>query len=236
VAAGERAHRADVLGHQGVVALELAPRRDHDLEAVAALAQVEHVVADELVADADAARAGDAALGVVDDGVAEGHGLGLVHRLVEHALGRVLLGEVVVLEPALAGLVADGAVDRVVEQEKLLHVRPGVLDEVGVLRAHHHALRGHLLAGGLELGLAVDDVVALGGVPLEYVEHHRALPGAGLDLDEAHAAVGRDGETRVPAVVRDLDPLTVGRLDDGLALLEGDLDVIKLESRHRSTL
>jgi hypothetical protein len=95
---------------------------------------------------------------------------------------------------------------------------------------------GHLLAGGLELGLAVDDVVVLRRVPLEDVEHHRALPGAGLDLHEAHAAVGRDGEPRVPAVVRDLDPLAVRRLDDGLALLEGDLDVIKLESRHRSTL
>ena len=46
--------------------------------------------------------------------------------------------------------------------------------------------------------------------------------GLGQDLDQAHAAVGRRREARVPAVVRDLDPLPPGGADDGVARLEGD--------------
>src|SRR5690606_2830857 len=105
VAARQRADRADVLGHQRVVVVELAARAQADLVLVAALAHVEHVVLGDLVAEANAARAHDAALGVVDDGRAEAHTLGLVHRLGALALELLLRGEPVVLELALAGLV-----------------------------------------------------------------------------------------------------------------------------------
>src|SRR5690606_21847679 len=90
VAAGQRADRAHVLGHERVVVVELAARRQDDLVLVAALAHVEHVVADDLLAEADAARAHDAALGVVDDGRPEAHALGLVHGLGPLALELLL--------------------------------------------------------------------------------------------------------------------------------------------------
>ncbi len=78
----ERAHGADVLGHERVVPLELPARGDEDLVQVAALAHVEHGVLRDLLHEADAARAHDAALAVVDDRGAEDLGLRLVDRLV----------------------------------------------------------------------------------------------------------------------------------------------------------
>jgi hypothetical protein len=110
---------------------------------------------------------------------------------------------VVVLQLALAGLVADGAVDRVVEQQELLHVGLRlVTSALSLLTSMPSARR--LLARGLELGLAVGDVVVLLRVPLRGCRASSPSGDRG-DLHQAHAAVGRDAEAGVPAVVRDLD-------------------------------
>src|SRR5262249_43334973 len=112
VARGQCADGADVLGHQRVVVVELAARRHDDLAEVAALADAEHRILGNLLADPDAARAQDAALGVVDDGRSEDDPLRLVDDLLPHALARALMLEPVVLQAALAGLIADGTIDR----------------------------------------------------------------------------------------------------------------------------
>ena len=123
---------------------------------------------------------------------------------------------VVVLQLALAGLVADGAVDRVVEEQELqrgpllvLHARRVGLDR--------HALGQRHLAGGHEL--------AHGGVG---------------HLHQAHPAVGRDGEPLVVAVVRDLEADALGRLDHGrprlhhhLAPVDGGGDEARVPGRRR---
>ncbi len=86
----------------------------------------------------------------------------------------------VVLEAAFAGLIADRAVQRVVDEQEL-HDRP--LRLVGVRRggADDHAVLHHLGgAGGLELAHA-------------------------FDLDHAHAALADDRQARVIAVVGDLN-------------------------------
>ncbi len=101
--------------------IELPAGRDGDLAEVAALADAQHRILRELARDAHAAGADDAALGVVDDGRPEGHGLGLVHDLLRHALALALMLEPVVLQATLAGLIADRAVDGVVQEQELLH-------------------------------------------------------------------------------------------------------------------
>jgi hypothetical protein len=176
VAGGQRADRAHVLGHQRVVVVELPPGGDDDLTQVAALAEGEHGILGQLVGDADAARADDAALGVVDDGRPEGHRLGLVHDLLVHALALALVLEPIVLQAALAGLVADGAVHRVVEEEQLLHRGARLGHVLGAVGQHLHARRARHLASGLELGLAGRHVVVLVRVPAEDIEHHRRPP------------------------------------------------------------
>src|SRR5690606_27789757 len=215
---------------QRVAVVELTTRREDDLVAVATLAHVEDGVFGELLRDTNAARAHDAALGVVHDGRPETHALRLVNRLGVLALRGVLVLVVVVLELALAGLVADGAVDWMVQEEELLYGRLRLLDALA--RAGDlHALGGRHLAGRLELGLGVRNEFVLGRVELEDRHHHRA---AARDLHEAHAAVRRDREARMPAIMGDLDPLAPGRPDDGVTGLEGYVLTVELEAGHES--
>jgi hypothetical protein len=123
-----------------------------------------------------------------------------------HRMQRSVVVHVVLLQLALARLVADRTVDRVVQQEEL---------EDGLLR------RLRLLAG------RVDDH-ALGHTRVARDLELRRL----LDLDEAHAAVAGDREARVPAVVRDLDAGLVGRLDHRVAVGDLDLPAVDFKRGH----
>ena len=96
--------------------------------------------------------------------------------------------QVEILQVALAGLVADRAVERVVGQQELQHRAPAVLGLVA-LGVHDHPLGHGRVAGDLELG----DL---------------------LHLHEADAAVARDGESGVVAVARNEDPQLLRGLDD----------------------
>jgi hypothetical protein len=97
-----------------------------------------------------------------------------------------------VLQLAFAALVADGAVQRMVDQEEF----------------HHAVLRV--------------DRTARSGVNLHPVHHGRRAGrdrlGHFLHVDQTHPAIGRDGEFRVIAESRNLDAGAVGCLDDHRAL------------------
>ena len=88
--------------------------------------------------------------------------------------------EMIVLQDALARLVADRAVDRMPQQQALLDHRPGLL---------------HLLAVGRSRPSVGDREVARG----DELRLHGDLAGlrvAGAGLDEAHAATADDGQSR----------------------------------------
>ena len=136
--------------------------------------------------------------------------------VVDHPALR--LAEVVaeVLQQALAGLVADGAVERMVEQQVFEGLLLGVLG----LRAvgdDDGAVLGGRLAGGHDLGLHGDGAVGL----------------AFADLDQAHPAAGHHGQGRVPAVVRNEHAALQGRLDQ-VQLLVADIDrlVVDVDDCH----
>jgi len=224
----QRADRADVLGHQRVLVVELAARGQNDFVLVATLAHVENVVFGNLVANSNAACAHDAALGVVDDRRAEANAFRLVDRLGELALRGTLMLVVVVLELALAGLIADRAIDRMIEEQELLHRRLGGLHLV-VGGRNNHVLSGGELTCGLKLRLGRGNVLALGFVERELWHCHLA---AALDVHEAHPAVCRDRQPGVPTVVRDLDALAPRGFHDRLASLERNLFPIQCEFSH----
>src|SRR5439155_25476828 len=92
----------------------------------------------------------------------------------------------------LACLVADRAVEWEDEDQELEYRTLSRLRLVA-RRTHDHAVGDARVAGDLQL---------------------RVL----LDLDQAHAAVARNREAGVPAVVRDLDAGALGCLDDGQAV------------------
>src|SRR5262249_38303428 len=86
----------------------------------------------------------------------------------------------------------------------------------------HRPLRGlRLLAGGAH-DHAVGRARVAGDLELRDL----------LDLDQAHAAVARDREPGMPAVVRDLDAETLRGDDDGRAVLDLDLAAVDLQLGH----
>ena len=111
-----------------------------------------------------------------------------------------------VLQLAFATLVADGAVERVVDQQEFHHhlLR---LHGLGALGAHDHALRHGRCAGRHRLGRL-------------------------LDIDQAHAAIGRDAQLLVIAEVGDVRAEFVRGVHDHAAFGNLDLLTIKLDFNH----
>jgi hypothetical protein len=192
----QRADRTDV-DHvvRPHVALEPVLVEGVDHRAVAALHDRQALVLGDLAHEADAAGTHDAAVALVEDVPPEVVPAEDALRLVEPAHRAALLGDVV-LQAALAGLVADRAVERVVDEEELQHALAGL-----------HGL----------LALRVDDVPVghLGGAG-------RHELGGSLQLHQAHPTLRRSAETGMVAVVEDVEPHLRGCVDHPGAL--GDLD------------
>src|SRR5262249_9277346 len=207
VAVGERADGTDVGDVRRVRIVEGLPGRQRQEVVVAALVEGELVGLRHLVEEAHAARAEHAALLVEYDVGTEDERLALVDLGRErHAAPLAIVVHVVLLELALAGLIAHRAVDRVVDEQEL---EDGLLggDRLVALRVHDHAVAHPGVAGDLQLGRL-------------------------LDLHQAHAAVAGDGEPRMPAVVGDLDAEAVRGLDDGDAVLHRDRPAVDLNRGH----
>src|SRR5262245_49216103 len=172
--------------------------------------------AGDLAGEPHAPRAHDAAVGEERDLRTD---VRLIRRgvlPVDHpALGMAEL-VAVVLQLALAGLVADGAVERVVEEQGFERLG---LCGLGLRRVGDDD--GAILDRSLAAG---DDLRLHGGLAVLHL----------ADFDEAHAATGDDGQGGVPAVVRDQDAGAVRRLDAVEAFLVADRDggAVDVDGRH----
>ena len=126
---GERADRADLHGVAAEVGGERVVGEGVDLGLVAAVLEVDQRVAGDVLGEAGAAVAQDAALAVEGDEVADRDRLLEVALLLdEPALARAV-GHRLVLQRALAALVADRAVERVVDEEELEDAVLGLLGD-----------------------------------------------------------------------------------------------------------
>jgi hypothetical protein len=146
---------------------------------------------------------------VEQDVRADVDGLGERQLRLGVAADPVAVFDRVFLEPALAGLVADRAVERVIDEEELHHRRPR---------------RAHLLAGRVDDHPLGDRRVA--------TDHQLGLL---FDLDQAHAAVARDGQPVVVAVVRDLATACLRRLKDRRPGGDVHLAPVDRHLRHQRT-
>jgi hypothetical protein len=170
-----------------------------DLGVLATPRGAQFLDAGDVLAEAHAARAMDAArhvggdqrpdVLVLDDPLA----LGIARDVPAEAHREVL-------QFALATLVADRAIERVVDQQEL----------------HRRLLRGE------RVGRAREDLHALGDRGRTGRQRLRRL----LDLDEAHATVGCHGQLVVVAEARHVATVLVGRMDDHRALLRLDRDAV----------
>ena len=165
-------------------------------------------VAGDLVGEPGAAGALDAALAVQQHLARQRDRLGEgALRLDEPRLAPAV-GHRLVLQRALAALVADRAVQRVVDEQQLHHaVLRLVGDRGGELGLDDHARHDRDGAGRLRLG------------------HPAAVAGV-RDLHQALAAGGHRVEQRVVAEPRDLDAQQLGGPDDQRALGHADLEAV----------
>ena len=122
--------------------------------------------------------------------------LGRAHLGVERYGSRAVVLEVIVLQLALARLVADPAVDRMIEGEQLQDRLAIGLHRVGI-GEHAQSFRDRHVAGNLD-------------------------PAASLDLHTADPAVARHRQLGMPAKVRDVEAVRERRLEDALIALDLD--------------
>ena len=208
---GQRADRADLDRVAREVGLEGLLLVDADLLQRAALEELDERVAGDLLGEPGAPGAQHAPLPV------EQHLRGDVDRLGEGALdataGRepglaAAVGHRLVLQRALAALVADRAVERVVDQQELHDPLLRLVgDRAGGLGVDDHALGDRQRARGLRL------------------REPAAVAGVG-DVDQALPAGAHGREQRVVAEPRDLDADLLGGPDHQGVLRDADLDAV----------
>ena len=215
VAVGDRPHRTDVRQ----VALELV----HDLavlprvegQLVRTQERAEVVAAHHVAAEALAAGALHAAVALEHDERA--HVAPAVHALlVLHLRVPAPVAVRVVLQVALARLVADRAIQRVIDEQELVH-QP--LAPVRLLRdrGDAHLLRRGRGAGRLQLGHAA---------PVAHVR----------DLHQALPALRGDLQARVVAIVGNLRAGSQRCLEHRFSRLELHRLVVQIEDRHARQL
>ena len=128
---GQRADRADLDGVAGEVRGERFVGERHHLGVVAPADEVDQLVAGDLVGEARAAVAQDAALTVEEHEVADRDRLLVVALLLDEPALAGAVAERLVLQRALAALVAHRTVERMVGEQQLEHALLGALDAVG---------------------------------------------------------------------------------------------------------
>jgi hypothetical protein len=133
----------------------------------------------------------------------------IFHRALVFVVARVVGAEAdsLILQIALAALVADRAVQRVVDEQKFHHATTAVADH-GRVGVHDHALADRIGAGSDRF--------------------RRSL----LHFDQAHAAVAGDRQAFVVTEARDFDPGGFRGLQNGGAGGDFDFDPVDGEFRH----
>ena len=198
----QRAHGAQVDDVAREFVIDAVLDEGADLHVLAAPGGAELLDAGNVLPEAHAARAVDAA----------GHVGGYQRpeaQILDHALAFVVTRHVAteahrqVLQFALAALVADRAIKRMIDEQEL-HGRLLRRDRLGRARIDLHALGDRRGAGWQRL---------------------RRL----LDLHQAHAAVGGDRQLVVVAEARNVGAVRVGDADDHLALGRLDRDAVDLD-------
>ena len=118
---GQRTHRTQVHGVERVIVVEFARFEGTDGVVGTAIHDAQRVVASNVASEADAPGAQDAALVIEDDAGTEIDRLGLVDLGFDKLTVGLAVLDRVFLKFALTGLVANGAIERMVDEQRLQH-------------------------------------------------------------------------------------------------------------------
>ena len=125
---GQRSDGADLDRVARVVRAERSTWEGRDLDLVTSPGEVDQCLTGDLLGEACAAAALDAALTVQEDQLRDGQRLGEVTLLLDESRLSWAVDKGLVLERALTALVADRAVQRVVGEQELEHAVLRLLD------------------------------------------------------------------------------------------------------------
>ena len=212
--AGQGTHGADLDRVAGEVGIEGLISSNPDLLLCPTLQEFKHRVAGDLLGEAGAPGAGDAALPIEEDLRTHIDRLGEGALCLLKARGASPRRHRLVLQGALTTLVTDRAVEGMVEEEELHHALLGMIGHLRcALGAHHHAFGNRDGACRLRLDLA-------------------------FDLNETHAAGGHRIQQGMVAKARNLDAHEFRDSNHERAFGDPHLNVVKGEChqvrrRHR---
>ena len=208
VRARERADGADIDRVERVVVVQFASWEAGQRVVGTAVDEAQDGVLGDLAGEAHAARAEDATFVIERDAWPEAGLLRLGVLLVDVAriAAAVFGGEF--LQLTLAGLVADRAIKRVVEEKHLRHAFAAGLD-AGRFETDVQTGRDVGGAGDGRLRLPADLRLAV----FHYQFVRRAVAHRRAELDQAHAAIAGDRELRVVAIMGHFLPDFAQRID-----------------------
>ena len=208
--AGECTDRADVDHVAGQLGIHRGADEGLDLGVLATVGHAEFHLAGDFLAETDAARALDAARHLFH-GDQRADVLGHDHALLFFVAGAAgAIAHSQILQLALTALVADGAIQRVVDQQEFHH---GLLrlDGLVALGVHHHALGHRRCASRNRLGHL-------------------------LDIHQTHAAVGRNAQLLVVAKMRNIGTGLLSRMHQHAAFSNLDLLTVQFDFNHGDPL
>ena len=201
VVRGQRADRADVGGIERVIRIEQTTWMHGQSGVRAALGKAENRVAGDFIHKTNAAAAHDATLIVESDAWADIDVFGLLDFEVDKARRTASEADREFLESALARLVANGAVERVIDEQEFHHTFAAFFHQLA-LGANAHVFADGVGASNDRARHPADGFVAL------FVTS-RLLSGCGArrhaHLHQTHAAIAGSRELWVIAIMRDLD-------------------------------
>ena len=142
----QRADRANVHGVERVIVVERHSGERRDGVVAAAIDDAERVVARDVAREADAARAENAAFRVEHDARPEINGFRLVNFRLDEAARALAVIHRVFLQLAFAGLVANRAVERMIDEQRFEHAFAHLFHGRR-LRVNFHARRNRRRAG-----------------------------------------------------------------------------------------
>ena len=125
-------------------------------------------------------------------------------------------GNRLILQIAFAALIADRAIERMIDEQKLHHAFARLF--------HHRRFGKHDGRLTIRAGAQIAHCHGTGG---------RRLWRAALHLDEAHAAIAGDRQTLVVAKARNLDASCLAGLQQRIFRRNVDLDIVDDELGHR---
>ncbi len=203
---GQRADRAEIDDISGQLGVQRALDIGADFHVLATPGRAEFRHAGDLGDEADAARAMYAARHHSLHQRAE---ILVLHRALVLGIARMVhaIAHGLILQVALAALIADRTIQRVIDQQEFHHAAPRLAHHRRV-SVHHHAVGDRVGAGGNRLG--------------------RRL----LDLHQTHAAIAGDRQTLVVAEARNFDAGHLAGLDDRGTVGDFDLNTVDGDFGH----